>query len=33
MESAPVRAAIRKIWEAARQEVTGASLPENFLWA
>lgn len=33
MESAPVREAIRKVWGLTRQEVAGANLPENFLWA
>lgn len=33
METAPVRDTIRKLWALARQEVTGASLPDNFLWA
>ena len=33
METAPVRDAIRELWALARHEVTGASLPENFLWA
>ncbi len=33
METAPVRAEIRRFWELARREVAGARLPENFLWA
>jgi urease accessory protein len=33
METAPVRAAIRRFWSLARQEVVGARVPENFLWA
>ena len=33
MESAPVSARVRKIWSSVRQEVAGARLPENFLWA
>ncbi len=32
-ESAPVSAEVRQIWSRVRQEVTGARLPENFLWA
>lgn len=33
METAPVRAAIREFWSLARQEIVGARVPENFLWA
>ena len=33
MESAPVSAHVRRIWSCVRQEVAGARLPENFLWA
>lgn len=33
MESAPVSAHVRRIWACVRQEVAGARLPENFLWA
>jgi urease accessory protein len=32
-ETAPVSAAIRAFWSLARQEVTGARIPDNFLWA
>jgi urease accessory protein len=31
-ESGPVRAAIRAFWGLARREITGASLPDDFLW-
>lgn len=33
MDTAPVSAAIRKFWSLARQEVVGARVPDNFLWA
>lgn len=33
METAPVRAVIRQFWSLARQEVVGARVPDNFLWA
>ncbi|WP_378941232.1 urease accessory protein UreD [Mesorhizobium sp. ANAO-SY3R2] len=33
METAPVRDAIRQFWSLARQEVVGARVPDNFLWA
>ena len=33
METAPVNAAIRRFWSLAREEVAGARVPENFLWA
>lgn len=33
MDTAPVRAAIREFWSLARQEIVGARVPENFLWA
>ena len=33
MESAPVVAALRVFWAEARQAVTGAGLPDRFLWA
>ena len=32
-EAAPVSAAIRAFWSLARQEVVGARVPDNFLWA
>ena len=33
VETAPVRDAIRQFWSLARQEVVGARVPDNFLWA
>lgn len=33
MEAAPVRAEIREFWSLARQEIVGARVPGNFLWA
>ena len=33
MESAPVSAQVRRIWSCVRQEVVGARVPDNFLWA
>lgn len=32
-DSAPVVAAIRQVWSAVRREVTGACVPDRFLWA
>jgi len=33
MEAAPVSAAVRQFWSLTRQEVAGARVPDNFLWA
>jgi urease accessory protein len=32
MESQPVRAKVREFWALVRQEVTGAGVPDEFLW-
>jgi len=32
LETASVNAALRRFWSQARQEVAGASVPDNFLW-